>query len=55
MNRIHIYTECSYRYAVRYFDECFNEELSKGDHPFVALTLEEPNFGKFQVASGMFK
>lgn len=55
MNRIHIYTECSYRYAVRYFDECFNEELSKGDHPFFVLTLEELNFGKFQVASGVFK
>lgn len=55
MNRIHIYTECSYRQMVRYFDECFNEELSKGEQTLVELTAEELNFDKFQEASGIFK
>lgn len=40
---------------VRYFDECFNEELSKGEQPLVELTVEELNFDEFQEASGMFK
>lgn len=40
---------------VRYFDKCFNEELSKGEQPLVELTVEEPNFDKFQEASGMLK
>lgn len=40
---------------VRYFDECFNEELSKGEQTLVELTAEELNFDKFQEASGIFK
>lgn len=40
---------------VRYFDECFNEEISKGEQPLALLTVEEPNFDKFPEASGMFK
>lgn len=40
---------------VQYFNECCNEDLSKGEQPFVDLCVEEPNFDKFQEASGMFK
>lgn len=40
---------------LRYFDESFNEELSKDEQPLVKLTVEESNIYKFQEASGMFK
>lgn len=41
--------------VVWYFEKWCNEELSKGEKPLGELCVEEPNFDKFQEASGMFK